>query len=145
MRYLITFSYDGSNFYGYQIQNNERTVQGEIEKVLTKINGNKKITISASGRTDRGVHAINQKAHFDCELDGNKIFNSMNKMLPKDIYIKKIEKVDNDFHARFSVQKKEYIYIINMGEYDPLMRNYQYQYNKKLDVDKMKLASNYLI
>lgn len=146
MRYLMTFSYDGSNFYGYQKQNNERTVQGEIEKVLTKINGNNKVLISASGRTDRGVHAINQKAHFDMEInDIDKLLNSLNKLLPSDIYIKKIEKVSDDFHARFNVLKKEYIYKINMGEYNPLMRNYIYQYNDKLDIQKMIEASKYFI
>ena len=66
MRYLLTFSYDGSLFFGYQKQKNKRSVQEEIEKVLSKIN-NSKTVISASGRTDAGVHALNQKAHFDSD------------------------------------------------------------------------------
>lgn len=146
MRYLMTFSYDGSCFYGYQIQKNKRTVQAEIEKTLTKINGNNLVKINASGRTDSGVHALNQKAHFDFKkINTEKLKNSLNKLLPDDIYIKKIISVDDNFHARFNVIKKEYIYKINIGEYNPCMRNYVYQLNKKLDIDSMKNACQYLI
>lgn len=146
MRYLMTFSYDGSNFYGYQTQNSKRTIQNEIEKQLTKINGNNKVHIYASGRTDRGVHAYNQKAHFDMPLvNVEKIKNSLNKLLPEDIYIKYIESVSNDFHARFNVVKKEYIYKINLGKYDPLMRNYIYQLNEPLNVELLKEATTYLV
>ena len=140
MRYFITFSYDGSKFKGYQKQPKGRTVQGEIEKVLKKINSNKDISISASGRTDAGVHAYNQKAHFDMDktIDLDKLKNSLNGLLPKDIYVKNVEIVDDNFHARFNVKAKEYIYKINMGEYDPIKKDYVYQYNKKLDVVEME-------
>lgn len=146
MRYLMTFSYDGTNYYGYQKQKNKNTIQDNIELNLSKI-FNKKTLISASGRTDAKVHAINQKAHFDIdkEIDTDKLKYSLNKLINDDIYIKKIEKVDNDFHARFNVKEKEYIYKINIGEYNPIERNYIYEYNKKLDIDNMKEASTYLI
>ena len=146
MRYLLTFSYDGTLFYGYQKQKNKRTVQEEIEKVLSKIN-NESTVIAASGRTDRGVHALNQKAHFDSSkiFDLDRIKHSMNKMLPCDIFIKNIESVSDAYHARFDVVNKEYIYKINVGEYNPLDRNYVYQYNWKLDVDKMRDAIKYFI
>lgn len=145
MRYLLTFSYDGTLFYGYQKQKNKRTVQEEIEKVLSKIN-NEKTVISASGRTDAHVHAINQKAHFDSikEYNLDRLKHSMNKMLPNDIFIKNIESVSDTFHARFNVIKKEYIYKINVGEYDPFSREYIYQYNWNLNVEKMREAINYL-
>lgn len=146
MRYLMTFAYDGSNFFGYQIQKNKRTVQNEIEKALYKINGNKVVKIHASGRTDSGVHAINQKAHFDFkDCDVNKLKNSLNKILSDDIYIKKIEVVNDNFHARFNVVKKEYIYKINVGQYNPCMRNYVLQLNKELNIDQMQNASSFLI
>ena len=147
MKYLMTFSYNGTYYDGYQIQNDKNTIQGVIEKNLTKINSNNKVKISASGRTDKGVHAINQKAHFilDKNIDENKLKNALNKLLPDDIYIKNIIKVNDDFHARFNVIKKEYIYKINIGEYNVFDRNYIYQYNKKLDVKKMKKASKILI
>lgn len=146
MRYLMTFSYDGTSYNGYQKQKNKNTIQNNIEINLSKI-FNQNIKISASGRTDAGVHAINQKAHFDIdsEINIDKIKHSLNKMINDDIYIKDIVKVSNDFHARFSVKEKEYIYKINIGEYNPLDRNYIYQYNRNLNIDKMREASSYLI
>lgn len=139
MRYLITFSYDGSQFYGYQKQHNQRTVQEEIEKVLSKIN-NSNVSISASGRTDAKVHALNQTAHFDFnkKIETKKILLAMNSLLPEDIHVKNIKKVKNNFHARYDVLKKEYEYKMNIGQYDPFKRNYEYQYNKKIDIEKMK-------
>lgn len=146
MRYLITFSYDGTNFSGYQKQPRERTVQTELEKVLKQINNNKKAQVHSSGRTDAKVHALNAKAHFDLEVQitVDKLKKGMNSLLPEDIYVKKVEKVAEDFHARFNALGKEYIYIINMGEYNPVERNYVYQYNKKLDVFEMERAIKYL-
>ena len=146
MRYFMTFSYDGTDFKGYQKQPKDRTVQGELEKVLKKLNGNKDVNVVASGRTDAGVHAMNQKAHvdFDSEIDCDKILSSANSMLPPDIHIKNIEPVSDNFHARFDAIGKEYIYQINMGEYNPLERKYVYQHNKKLDVVEMQRAMKYL-
>ena len=142
----MTFSYDGTNFSGYQKQPRERTVQQELEKVLKQLNDNKKVEVHASGRTDAKVHALNQKAHFDIEvkITEEKLQKGMNSLLPEDIYIKKVEKVSDDFHARFNAIGKEYIYQINMGEYNPLERNYVYQYNKKLDIFEMERAMKYL-
>lgn len=146
MRYFITFSYDGTGYNGYQKQLDARTIQGELEAVLSKINGNKSVSVSATGRTDAGVHALNQKSHFDLdkELTEERLKESLNRMLPDDIYVKRVEKVDPDFHARFNVKAKEYIYRINLGEYNPLERNYVYQYNKHLDISEMERALKYL-
>lgn len=147
MKYLMTFSYDGTFYDGYQIQVNKKTIQKCIEDKLTMINSNKYVHISASGRTDKGVHAINQKAHFvlDKNINPCTLKKSLNKLLPNDIYIKDIVLVNNNFHARFNVIKKEYEYKINLGEYDPLNSNYIYQYNKSLDIDFMKKAASYFI
>lgn len=146
MRYLITISYDGTLFSGYQKQPKERTVQSELEKALKEINGGKKVDVHASGRTDAGVHALNQKVHFDLEtkITTDKLVKGLNSLLPKDIYVKNATEVKEDFHARFSAIGKEYIYILNMGEYNPIERNYVYQYNKKLDVVEMERAMKYL-
>ena len=146
MRYFMTFSYDGSDFKGYQKQSRARTVQGELEKVLTKVNGENSVSIVASGRTDAGVHAMNQKAHFDLDkkIDCDKFLHSINSLLPEDIYVKNLEEVSDNFHARFNAIGKEYIYQINMGEYNPLERKYVYQHNKKLDVVEMQRAMKYL-
>ena len=129
MRYLINLSYDGSSFYGYQIQNNKLTVEGELERVLSKIL-NEKVNTVGSSRTDKGVHALNQYCHFDTEKNINpkNLAHSLNSLVNESIYIKKIKKVNNELHARYSVVKKEYIYKINMGEYNPL-ENYDRQEN----------------
>ncbi len=145
MRYFITFSYDGSNFKGYQKQVKERTIQAELEAALKKINKNEKVNVTASGRTDALVHAYNQKAHFDMDtiIDVDKLKYSLNSLLPEDIYVRGATIVENDFHARFSVKAKEYIYKINLGIYNPIERNYIYQYNKRLDIPEMERALKY--
>lgn len=146
VRYLITFSYDGSGFNGYQRQPKLRTVQGELEKALKKLNDDKKVEVHASGRTDKGVHAINQKAHIDLDITINedKLKMALNSLLPEDIYIKSAEIVSDTFHGRYNVKAKEYMYLINTGEYNPLERNYVYQYNKSLDIVEMERALKYL-
>lgn len=147
MRYLITFSYDGTLFYGYQKQPNLRTIEGELENALKFISGGIDIIIHSSGRTDKGVHGINAKAHFD--LDKNitlyKLKCALNTYTPNDIYIKDIKIVDKDFHARYMAKKKTYIYKLNTNEYNPIERNYVFQYNRNLNVDKMNEEIKYLI
>lgn len=146
MRYLISFSYDGSSFRGYQKQPSRRTIQGEIESVLESINDNQKVDIVASGRTDAGVHALNQKAHFDLDIKitEDKLKKAMNSMLPDDIYVKTVEVVKEDFHARYDVSCKEYVYKINLGEYNPIEKDYVLQYNRKLDVVEIERALKYI-
>lgn len=145
MRYRIDFSYDGTNFSGYQLQPNLRTVQNELEKAVSYLNRKTYTSVSSSGRTDKGVHAIKQTAHFDLMIDIPlyKIKRGLNSNLPSDIHIISVSKVGNNFHARFSSKKKEYIYKINIGEYNPIMRNYVYQYNNLLDIDSMSKAIKY--
>lgn len=143
----MTFSYNGSKFHGYQIQNGLRTVQAEIEELLTKLNGMEKVKLIASGRTDALVHAYNQKAHFDFakEINAEKVRKSLNKLLKGDIYIKSIESVNEKFSARHDVKEKTYEYKINVGEYNPIEADYAYQYCKQLNVSKMIDASKYLL
>lgn len=146
MKYFMTFSYDGTNFSGYQKQPRMRTVQKVLEDALREINGGKVVNVCASGRTDAGVHALNQKAHFelDKKITCDKLLRGINSLLPDDVYVKKIEEVDDNFHARFNAIGKEYIYKINMGEYNPIDRNYIYQYNKRLDIGEMERGLKYL-
>jgi len=147
MRYLITFKYDGTNYSGYQKQPNATTIQGVLEGVLTRINSNKQVFVSASGRTDAHVHALGQRAHFDLDISiiPSDLKKALNSLLPGDIYVTSVEQVEDTFHARFNVKEKEYMYIINTGEYNPIERNYVYQYNKSLDIEAMKKAISYLI
>lgn len=142
----IIFSYDGSKFMGYQIQNEERTVQSELIKAIEKINGIK-TKIDASGRTDRGVHALEQHACFVTERNLKEFEwkKALNGLLPDDIYIKDVKIDRENFHPRFDVKRKTYLYKINVGEYNPFEINYVYQLNKNLDVDKMIDASKLFI
>lgn len=141
MRYLITFSYDGSKYFGYQKQKGVNSVQEDLEKVLSLIN-NKPVNVCASGRTDAGVHANGQCAHFDIDINitPDKLKNALNGLLNGNIYVKSVVEVPDTFHARFDVKQKEYIYKINTGEYSPICKDYIYQYCKPLDVDSMKTA-----
>lgn len=142
MRYLIKFSYDGTNFYGYQKQPGKRTVEGELEKALYDINNHTETRIFSSGRTDRGVHALGQMAHFDIDVDITlyKLKCALNSLLPEDIHVIEAVTTGNDFHARFMAKKKTYKYYLNIGEYNPLLRNTVYQYNKELNIENMKKA-----
>ena len=145
MRYKIEFSYDGTNFNGYQLQPNLRTVQCELEKAVSYLNRQTYTSVQSSGRTDKGVHALNQVAHFDLNIETtlDKIKRGLNSNLPEDIHVIKVSKVSNCFHARFSAKKKEYVYKINIGEYNPMDRNYVYQYNRELDINLMREAIKY--
>ena len=137
MRYLMNFSYDGSKFNGYQKQDNALTVQGNLEDLLSR-RFNKEIKIYGSGRTDKGVHAINQYAHFDADkVEIDKLISYLNEQIDG-IFVKSIRVVDDEFHARFNVKKKTYKYVINVEDYDVFRRNYELEYCKSLDLDKMK-------
>ncbi len=134
MKYLINLAYNGNSFYGYQIQKKELTVEGELEKCLSKIL-NEKINTIASSRTDRYVHALDQYCTFDYDKNINisKLTKSLNSIINDGIYIKKIKKVNESFNVRHDVHKKTYVYKINMGKYNPIDKDYVYQYCKKID------------
>lgn len=146
MRFLITVCYDGSKYKGFQKQPRAKTIQSEMEKALKIINNNEKVDIVGSGRTDAKVHALSQKIHFDLKIkiDKEGLQKALNSLLPGDIYVKNVEEKSDEFHARFNVKAKEYIYKINMGEYNPIEKDYIYQYNKKLDIVAIERALKYL-
>lgn len=146
MKYLISIAYDGSKYHGLQKLKNKKTVQGELEEVLTKMNESP-VMVKASSRTDRGVHALDQKCHFEISKSTNpyKLRYYINNATSKYLYIKDCKEImDDDFHARFSVKSKIYEYKINSGPYDPIQNDYLYNYNKPLDIDKMREASHLL-
>lgn len=149
MRYLATVQYKGTNYCGWQKQNQSKlqSIQNEIEGVLARIL-NKNVKIFASGRTDAGVHAQGQTFHFDVdkELDIFRFTHSLNELLPNDIVVTKIKKVSDDFHARFMAVSKTYLYrILNSKIYDPFNENLAYQLKTKLDVEKMKKAAKLFV
>ena len=142
MRFLIKFSYDGTSYNGYQSQPGLNTIQDKLEEALSIINNGIKTPITATGRTDKGVHALCQYAHADLSVNitEHKLKRAMNSNLPDDIHVIETKIVSDDFHARYNVKSKEYKYYINLGEYNPLDRNYVFQYNYTLNIDAMKDA-----
>ena len=146
-RILLTIEYDGSAYSGWQKQPNERTIQGEIEKaILTSIG--ETVEVFGSGRTDAGVHALAQKAHFDMTLPVpvSKLAEILNNVLPGDIAIKDAVEVESDFHARFSVHQKCYIYkIYNSPVKNAFLARRAGIVKKNLDEQKMIEASKLLI
>lgn len=136
-KYLIKYRYDGSFFHGYQKQKYVKTVQGELENELFKLT-NEKIKVTGAGRLDKGVHAVNHYSHFV----------TSKKILKKDfnipnIKIKKLKKVHSQFHSRFNVSNKTYVYVIKKsfkGDVNKVML-----YKKKLDLNSMKKATQLLI
>ncbi len=146
-RYKATIEYDGTNYKGWQSQPKGDTVQDAIENALKEIFG-KKITVFGSGRTDTGVHALGQVAHFDAEtvMTEGKLLRAVNAHLPEDVRIKKLEKADENFHARFDAKRKTYLYKLYLSDViSPLRRNYAHQVYGKVDVNKMKEATDYFV
>ena len=126
MRIIVTLSYDGTLYFGSQIQKETSlTIFGQLEKVLLKLGIKSKVV--ASGRTDKGVHATGQVCHMDLPefwKDLLKLKSVLNQMLPKSIYIKNIQRTNNDFHARYSAKKRVYRYIISTSTPNPFTQNY---------------------
>jgi tRNA pseudouridine38-40 synthase len=148
IRYKCIISYDGSGFSGYQVQPKKRTVQSVIEAVLTKMHKGSSVKISASGRTDAGVHAKGQVIHFDSplSLSVEKWELALNSMLPEDISVLSVKEADPAFHARFDANGKEYRYYLNQSpKRDPFQRNYAFHYPYPLNLEAMREASAYLL
>jgi tRNA pseudouridine38-40 synthase len=147
-RIKCIISYDGTLFNGYQVQPNQRTVQTDFEKVLTKMHKGIPIRIHASGRTDTGVHAVGQVIHFDSEyaLQPEQWKRALNAQLPKDINVRSVEIVDDHFHSRFDVVRKEYRYFIwNEKDENVFSRNHHYFFPFDLNIAKMQEALDCLL
>ena len=147
-RIKCTISYDGTGFSGYQVQPGKRTVQGELEKALEKMNKGTSIRVSASGRTDAGVHARGQVIHFDTtlEIEPARWHTALNSLLPVDIAVLSVDTAKPDFHARFDAVGKEYRYFLLPSKHrDPFQRNYAYQFQYELNFDAMREASKQLL
>lgn len=145
MRYFIECSYRGTNYSGWQIQENAHTVQAEIESGLS-ILLNKPIAITGSSRTDAGVHAVKQVAHFDIEVDNlnpENLAYRLNKILPFDISIKRIYPVRENYHCRFEAISRKYQYRISALK-SPFQNGLYYEFNRDLNIELMNKASQKL-
>jgi tRNA pseudouridine38-40 synthase len=141
MRYFIECAYRGTNYCGWQIQENANTVQAEIEKALSVLLRNP-TSIMGSSRTDAGVHAIHQVAHFEVENEipnPENLVYRMNKILPFDISIKNIFSVKEDYHARFEATSRKYEYRISKIK-NPFHQGLCYEFNQELNLDLMNNA-----
>lgn len=146
--YLLLISYDGSTYQGWQRQmNTDRTIQGILERAIGRLIGYN-VEINGSGRTDAGVHATGQVASLELsgqvELPGFQ--EDINRILPEDIRVRKMELVKNGFHARKDAKGKRYEYYIDVREKpDVFTRRYSYHYPYGLDIEAMEAAAGYLM
>ena len=143
-KYHIKIEYDGSKFVGWQYQNNGISVQEVLQKAFFKFL-KEKVTVNASGRTDAGVHAIEQSAHIELKkkiINKEVFLNSINFYLKKyPVSVLSIKKKENTFHARYSAKKRTYKYIIlNRNSSSPLNKNRAWFIKKKLDINLIKKA-----
>ncbi|MFA6233605.1 MAG: tRNA pseudouridine(38-40) synthase TruA [Bacteroidota bacterium] len=134
-RFRLLVEYDGTDFAGWQFQSNERSVQGEIEHALQRL-FQSHVRVHGAGRTDAGVHAIGQVAHFDLysRLDGATVMRALNAELPADITIRDTIEVDDNFHSRFSASSRAYEYTI-VQERVSIFRRHQWILYARLDTD----------
>lgn len=154
MRYFVWFSYDGTAYHGWQIQPNGYSVQEELQRALSTLL-REEITVTGAGRTDAGVHARQMVAHFDTSpdpseggencrpLDCRQLAYKLNRILPRDIAVEKVEQVSDEMHARFSAISRTYHYYIHTQK-DPFLRAYSCEMHYELDFAKMNEAGRIL-
>ena len=145
LRYFIKFSYNGTNYHGWQYQPNALSVQETLSKALSVVLSSD-INLMGAGRTDTGVHAKEMFAHFDIDtlIDTHSCIHKLNSYLPKDISIHDIILVHDDAHARFDAQKRTYEYHINTFK-DVFAENLSWYYHKELDIHSMNHACKMLL
>lgn len=148
-RIALGVEYNGSAYYGFQLQNNELpTVQGALEKALSEVAGGEPVRLVCAGRTDAGVHACEQVLHFETSVmrkPAGWLFGS-NRYLPKDISVLWVHQVTEDFHARFSACRRRYRYVIYSDPVRPALLGTSITWtHKSLDVGRMNQAAKYLL
>ncbi len=143
----LVVEYEGTNFSGWQIQPNVRTVEGELKKALDRATG-EDINIIGAGRTDKKVHSLGQVVNFytNTGIPAENYKHLMDFLLPGDISIKDSCQVDLDFHARYDAKKRQYKYLVyNRELVNALYRNFSYHFPYRLDIDRMVRASSFLL
>ncbi|MEM0518564.1 tRNA pseudouridine(38-40) synthase TruA [Aequorivita flava] len=145
MRYFIEIAYNGKNYFGWQRQPEQNSVQQVLEEALSTLL-RKQLKLTGAGRTDAGVHAKQLFAHFDFDVieDLEALVYRLNSFLPKDISVKKFFKVKDDAHARFHATERAYKYIVILGK-DPFLQDFSFQLHKTPDVILMNQAAELLL
>lgn len=147
MNYKLLIQYDGTDFHGWQVQENDRTIQGELERVISML-ADDEVRVTGSGRTDAGVHAEGQVANvfIDKPFEPERLRNAINGNLWRDIRIFSVEKASDDFHARFLAKRKTYVYrLINAPVMSPFWRRFALHESRPLDLARMTTASRLLL
>lgn len=147
MNFKLLIQYDGTDFHGWQVQENDRTIQGELERVIATLEGSA-VGVVGSGRTDAGVHAEGQIAnvHLSRPFTPDKLKAAINGNLWRDIRILNVEKAPDDFHARFSATGKTYVYrVINAPVMSPFWRRFAHHEYKPLNLPAMIEAGRFLL
>lgn len=147
VRIKLLMEYVGTDYCGFQVQPGKRTVEGEVERVLSEIL-NQRVKIYASGRTDAGVHSLGQVAHFDIEnpIDTHFLQHELNKLLPDDITILNVSEAEDGFDSRFSVKKKTYVYKFYLSRFErAVYKQRALRVNDNVSVDRMREATKYLV
>ena len=148
MRIKLVLGYDGTSFCGWQVQLNAVSVQESLESAVFKVTG-EKVRVTGSGRTDAGVHAQGQVAHFDTEcktVEPKKFYRALNAHLPESIRVYESEQVDEQFDACRKTKKKTYKYSLYLGEVEnPLKERYAVRVEDNLDIDKMRSSAKVFI
>lgn len=143
MNFKLTIQYDGTDFHGWQVQTGQRTVQGELTRVLSVIEG-AEVQVSGSGRTDAGVHAEGQVANIKLtkQFTPDKLRSAINGNLWRDVRIMQVEKAKDDFHARFSAKGKTYVYrLVNAPIISPFWARYAHHEGRPLDITRINEAA----
>ncbi len=143
----LTIAYDGTNYQGWQAQSTGSTIQGVLEGKISRITS-ESVRLHAAGRTDAGVHALQQVANFTTShnIPTPSLAKALNSMLPDDIVINDIEEVEPDFQARYRAKSKKYIYrFLQQPRPSPFERQYAWHIRKPLDIDKMRQAAQSLL
>ena len=144
-RYLITLSYDGTAYHGWQIQPTGSSIQEELQRALTTLL-RQNIAVTGAGRTDTGVHARMMTAHFDTDtaVDCQQLVYKLNRMLPQDIAVSDVRAVSSSLHARFSATSRTYCYYLHTRK-DPFIRPFSYEIHYDLDFEMMNMAAATLL
>lgn len=143
---MLTISYDGTSYHGYQAQEGSITIQEVMEKTLSEIM-KEEISVQGCSRTDAGVHARRyvMNFHTNCNIPSDRVAIALNTKLPPDIVAIDCMEVRDEFNSRFDTQSKTYKYFINNSSYDVFKRDFQWCLSRELDVEKMIEASKYFV
>lgn len=147
MRYLARVEYDGTDFHGFQVQPGRRTVQGELERVLTRLAAGRRVRVDGAGRTDAGVHARGQLIAFDYtgRLSADELGLALAALLPPDIGVGPLRSVAAGFHPRYRAQRREYRYAMWNGPPSPLRERYAVGVRDDLNVAAMAAAASVFV